>query len=225
MPSGIAHTVQDGESAESIAASQHIPLTRVWNASENKDLKSLRHDDPHILNPGDTLFVPPVVLKHLPGDTNRRHVFISPAPKSKLMLQIRRFGKPRANLSYVLEIKDADGKKTLQNHTDSNGNIEADISPCAESATLSLGTGEEKISYQLFLRGVHPLSETTGWQARLVNLGYPVGKVDGQPLRRSQASLCAFQDDQKLKPASGLDKDSGKPPQATQDSLKKAHGC
>ncbi len=207
-------TLKDGQSVESIAAAIGLPIETIWNAPENRALRELR-GDPHVVNPGDKLFVPPTAPKTYTFETGKRHQVVIPTVKSKLQLQFKHEGKPRAFQPYVLKI---DGGKEKTDKTDDQGKMETEISALAKTATISVGQGKDQVSYTLELRGLHPTSVTTGWQARLHNLGYSVGKVDGQPGRRSEAALCAFQEDQKKQP-------TGKPDQDTQDKLKELRGC
>jgi hypothetical protein len=217
MGNGTNHTIKDGESAESVAASHGLPVRRVWDAAENATLRKARDDVPDILNPGDNLFVPTPDPKILERDTDKRHTFKVFYPKSKLRLQILKYGELRQNIPYVLIV---DGHEIKRDQTDANGLIEAEISAIAKSATVKLGTDQDRIVYHLHLRGVHPVSEPLGWQARLSNLGYPIGKLHKEATRTSLASLCAFHDHQRLKVDGEPDKD-----QPAREKLKFRHGC
>jgi peptidoglycan hydrolase-like protein with peptidoglycan-binding domain len=58
----------------------------------------------------------------------------------------------------------------------------------------------------------------SGAQGRLLNLGYPVGPIDGKLGPRTRAALRQFQTDMKLQPVSGELDDQ------TKKALVKAHG-
>jgi hypothetical protein len=209
------HVIEDGESAESVAARYGLPLAKLWDYGGNAELKKKRQD-PHLLHPGDVLQIPPLALKSESLATGQRHKITVNSPKSKLALQFKKYGKPRADLRYVLTV---DGKELKKGKTDGDGKVVAEVPALARAATLLLGEGTEQVSYKLKLRGIHAAAEVSGWEGRLANLGYPVGKVDDTASRESEAALWAFQHVQKLEAP------SGKADQATRDKLKEVYGC
>jgi LysM repeat protein len=217
MSDAHTHTVKDGESVESIAANSGLPLDKIWSLSENEKLRNKRKD-PHILNPGDKLAVPATKPLTFDRATGQTHEFSVQVPKSKLKLQLKKHGEPRANQPCELVV---DGFKMPPLTTDGSGNLEAEIPAKAHAATLTVGTGKEQVLYKLQLRGIHPIAEPTGWQARLHNLGYPVD-VDGDGVgNMSYAALCLFQeskDPKKLPPTGKLDDD-------TKNKLEQRYGC
>jgi hypothetical protein len=216
MSEAKTHTVLDGESVESIAANYGLPLDAIWGLSENKDLHD-RRKDPHILRPGDRLAIPATTPLTYQRPIDQKHEFVVQVPKSKLKLQLKKLGEPRANQSCILTV---DGKQTPVT-TDGQGNIEVPISGTAKNARLVVGTGTDQVTYELKLRGIHPSSVITGWQARLHNLGYPVD-VDGDATgSMSQAALCLFQEAQKPKKLPA----TGKPDDDTRTKLEEGYGC
>lgn len=216
MSEAETHTVIDGESVENIAANYGLPLDAIWGLSENQDLRD-RRKDPHILRPGDKLAIPATTPLTYQRAIDQKHELVVQVPKSKLKLQLKKLGQPRANQSCVLIV---DGKQTTET-TDGQGNLEVPISGKAKKARLIVGTGNDQITYDLKLRGIHPTSATTGWQARLHNLGYPVD-VDGDATgAMSQAALCLFQEAQKPQKLPA----TGKPDDDTRAKLEESYGC
>jgi len=209
------HKVSHSESAESVAAAHGLPVSTVWDAPENEKLKSLRKD-PHILHEGDEVFLPPWDPKVEKLATNQCHVVVVNTPKSKLRLRLLKHGQPRKNQPFELTV---DGKLVTKGQIDGSGNLEAEISASATSASVTVGDAHDKITYDLDLHFLSPLTEPVGWQARLANLGYPVPSIEPLPSRSGSASLYAFQTDQKMKDP------NGEPDAPTRDKLKEIYGC
>ncbi len=210
---GDHHVVKQGESVNSVAAlCGHLPDT-IWNAPENRDLKKLRKD-PHILMPGDRLFVPALEPKTVSVASGSLHRFAVQRPRARLKVQIVEGGKPRANEPFVLVV---DGNTELSGTTDGDGWVDQPLPPLARVASLTVGDGDAAISYRLLLRALDPVTEVSGVQARLRNLGYGEVPLDGEMGPATVAALCAFQRDHSLDV-------TGKPDQATQDELVAQHG-
>ncbi len=214
MSDATTHRVVDGESVESIAANCGLNTNDIWNLSENKALRDLRKD-PDILSPGDKLAVPATKPLEFRRPTGQTHDLVVTVPKSKLRLQLKLRGQPRANLPCLLFV---DGQQ-IPLTTDGEGKLETTISAKAKKARLVVDPkGKQPVTYQLLLRGIHPTSVATGWQGRLHNLGYPVD-VDGEATgAMSQAALSLFQEKQKLTPNGTADDD-------TKAKLEELHGC
>jgi hypothetical protein len=173
---GDYHVVKQGESVDSIAAlCGHVPDT-IWNAAENRDLKSQRRD-PHILMPGDRLFVPPVEPKTVSVATGSLHRFTVQRPRARLKVQIVEAGKPRANEPFALVV---DRNTHLSGTTDGDGWVDQPLPPLARMANLTVGEGEAAVTYRLLLRALDPVTEVSGVQARLRNLGYGEVPLDGE---------------------------------------------
>ena len=63
---------------------------------------------------------------------------------------------------------------------DGDGVIEQPIPPGVTQAKLTLGEGDEEEVFTLQIGHVDPIDTDSGIQARLNNLGYPCGSVDGK---------------------------------------------
>jgi N-acetylmuramoyl-L-alanine amidase len=209
---GAYHDVAQGESAESIAAAVGHLVDTVWNAPENASLKSLRKD-PHVLMPGDRIFVPPLQPKTFQVRAGAAKRFQVTRPPSRLRLRLLKDGNPRANEPFVLTVDGVEDRGT----TDGDGRIDRPLPARAERATLAVGEGEARVEYRLQLRALDPATETSGLQARLANLGFDVGPVDGEIGARTRAALAAFQQEQGLQV-------TGDPDDATRDRLQQQHG-
>jgi hypothetical protein len=123
-------------------------------------------------------------------------------------------GQPRGNEEYRLVIDD---KLTLTGISDGEGWIEVQIPPNAAQGKLTIGGDPLEPAYTLDLGGLDPITEPTGLQQRLHNLGFhcdATGRMDDATC----AALSVFQQ------AEGQDV-TGKPNRATLDKLKKRSGC
>lgn len=209
---GSHHEVEQGESVESVAAATgHAPET-IWDAPENRELKAKR-PDPHLLLPGDRLFVPPVKPTTFKVPTGSPASFVGKRPGSRLRLQVVEEGKPRASEKYLLVV---DGVE-IRGTTDGDGWVEQPMDPRTRKAHLTVGEGERVLALELLLRALDPVEEVSGQQGRLRNLGYDVGPADGQLDGRTRAALAAFQ------AARGLQV-TGTADAATRDELVAQHG-
>lgn len=205
--------IRQGQCVSSVADQSHVPSKTIWNAPENTDLKQ-RRMDPNILMPGDELFIPELQTRKDAGATEQRHTFQVSNEKVALKLRIFDEGEPRANEPYVLQID----MELIEGHTDEEGQLEQAIPPQAERAVLRLGKDEMAEDYILKLGHCDPLSVITGIQARLKNLGYYGGLVDGAIGKHTKQALGEFQHDHDLKVTSQID-------EATRNQLKSEHGC
>ena len=182
------HEVQQGECMESIAEKHGFFWETLWNHSENAELKDLRQD-PNVLLPGDVVQIPEKTEKEEDCATGELHRFLRKGVPAVLRLRLLRGGAPRAGVPFVLEV---DGQ-SYSGTTDDEGRLEHSIPPNAMEGKLIVGEGEEQEEYPLELGAVDPIDEMTGVQARLNNLGYACGEVDGTLNDTTREALEKFQ--------------------------------
>lgn len=206
------YEVRPGDCASSIAYRHGLTWKKVWNHPANAQLKGLR-GNPNILCPGDRLYIPERELKHHPSATDRRHRFVRKGVPETLSLTLRREGKPLAGEPYTLHV----GAVKHSGTTDSQGRVQVPIVPDAESAMLIVGRGDAAQAYELRLGHVDPVSEISGVQARLRNLGYDCGALDGRRSETLAQAVRAFQE------AAGLQA-TGQIDEATRRALVREHG-
>jgi len=119
--------------------------------------------------------------------------------------------KPRANEPYILQIDD----KIISGNTNNEGMVETAIPPNARNAKLTFGKEQEV--YFLNIGHLDPVEETTGVQARLNNLGFTCGKVDGKLGTKTESALKTFQKKYNLTESGKIDDD-------TKNKLRDSHG-
>jgi hypothetical protein len=207
------YEVQQGDCIESIAFEHGHFWETIWNHPDNQQLKSLRRD-PNVLLAGDKVFVPDLRPKDESGATEQRHSFKRKGVPSKLRIVLKdENDQPRADVPYTLEI---DGQ-LFSGQTDGQGGLQHRIPPDAKQGKLTIGTGDEAEEHELQLGHIDPITEVSGVQARLNNLGFDSGAIDGELGPQTKDAIRAFQAEYGL-PV------TGEPDQATRDKLKEEHG-
>jgi hypothetical protein len=149
----------------------------------------------------------------LSAATERRNRFRRKGILDMLDVVVKRGGKPRSGVPYVLDV---DGKLT-KGTTDGQGHIRVPISPAARSGKITVGDPPDLEELLLELGRPDPVTETSGLQWRLNNLGYDCGPADGVMTEETIAAIKAFQTDAGLEP-------TGTPDGPTQDALVEKHG-
>jgi hypothetical protein len=141
-------------------------------------------------------------------------------PLNMRWFRIKLIQKDKVLDNYLFELKTNDEQYCFSATTDGRGIYEVKIPDTIQTATLNF----EDISIDLILEKDFPSAQTIrGAQARLNNLGYEPGPVDGSSGKRTKAALKAFQRNhpeanQSVAPSGELD-------QKTQDDLKSDYGC
>lgn len=232
MSGGKQHTAQQGESVESIAhAAGHIWET-VWNHPDNAALRQLRRS-PHVLLPGDVVFVPPLTAREVERPTGQQHPFHRKGVPSRLKVRFLVDDKPRASAAYVFIV---DGKREKEGQTDGDGLLDEPVSPLARRVEVHFPadpppeagepgdfdeqgpdiiheprpakpaeTEDDAVVYTFELRHLDPTTEISGLQGRLRHLGYVISAPSGTLDPRSEEALRAFQTDKGLEVTGELD--------------------
>jgi len=207
-----AHTVRQGECISSIAERYGLFPETVWEAPENRDLKTKR-GDPNILAPGDVVVIPDKRLKEESGGTEKRHRFRKKGVPARLRFVVSAGDVVPAGTPWVLETEST----TLEGETDSDGAIEIVVPVDARRGTLTVGdSGLNRLVFPLAFGALDPITELSGVQGRLMNLGYGcevTGELDGE----TQAAIAAFQEEQEIEATGDLD-------EATRSALGDVYG-
>ena len=204
------YTVKQGDCISSIAEQHGFSPDKIWDHPDNANLKEKRKDQ-NILFPGDVVFVPDKEDKEESGATEQRHRFRKKGVPAQIRLKVLDENQPRANQSYTLEV---DGV-LFSGVTDSEGNLEHVIPPDAKKGKLLIG--EEQDEYLLNLGQIDPIDTITGLQARLNNLGFYYGAMDGVMGTETEAAIREFQKTYDLE-------ESGTADTVMQNKLLEVHG-
>jgi hypothetical protein len=211
---GSQHQVVQGESTESIAADNGHFWQTLWNHPQNADLKKLRKD-PHILFPGDVIYVPPLRPREEAAPTTRRTTFKRKGIPSNFKVRFLDDGKPRAGAAYVLTIDDG---SPIKGATDGDGTVAHSVSPDAQTATVHFVDDTPDIVFTFSLRYLNPVDTPSGMRERLRNLGYPAGPPGDDVDLPLEGALALFQEEHGL-PA------TGEGDAKTQQKLTEIHKC
>jgi hypothetical protein len=192
----------------------------IYDHPENAELRK-RRPNPDILRPGDEIYIPDFEPQPFSCVTDQVHKFSVPATKMLLQLTIKdSFDEPVKNARY--ELKLAFGPM-LKGKTSDAGVLQEKIPIGTESAQLTIE--ERGISTMLHIGHLDPVKEpiertavAKGVQARLNNLGYDCGDVDGIIGVRTKAALKRFQAD-----VMGRKHPDGEPDHQTLDKLVEHH--
>jgi len=187
------HTVKQGECLVRIAAQYGFRDYRViYDHPNNQEFKKKR-PNPNLIYPGDVIYIPDKEPKTESVATGKAHEFQVPAPARMLRIVVEDLdGKQVASTPYELEIEG----QQFTGVTTAAGLIEQPIDPEAETGALTLG----RYVWPLAIAHLNPVDDTpddgvSGIQARLSNLGYDPGPIDGILGPRTEAAITAFQAD------------------------------
>ncbi|MEZ4329402.1 MAG: peptidoglycan-binding domain-containing protein [Polyangiales bacterium] len=215
------HEIRQGQDVQAIAwAYGRTDWQTIWNDSNNDKLREAC-PEPNVLMPGMRLYIPKDESEPQTLAMNQRHEFVIEVPVVRLHVRFTLEGEPRANEAYVLYLE---GEEPREGTTDGDGVLDEPIPIHAASAVVSFATpdAEEHSSsddnhessedsteyrdiYKLRLGHLNPTTDVTGAQDRLGNLGYSVGRHDGQIGPRTRDALTAFQHQQGLETSGQLD--------------------
>lgn len=212
----IRHVVKRGECLSKIARQHGFRSHRtIYDHPDNAALRAKR-PNPDLLFPGDVVVIPTRELREETIATTRTHHFVVRRQTKILRLKLLMPDlSPLAGEPYVLTVG---AREPIQGVTSGDGSLEHEVSLGDSHAILEIADRE----LLLHLGALNPIRDTpddgvSGAQARLVNLGYAPGPIDGKAGRRTRAALTMFQHEH------GLDV-TGKPDAPTLGRLEKEHG-
>lgn len=205
------YTIQQGDHLSSVAAKLGFADYRtIWDHPKNADLKKKRQN-PNVLFPGDTVYIPDKQVKKEQCATGRLHRFLTRVEKLKLRLTLKGVdGRPIANTPCELTVDGGLYKLT----SDADGHIDAEVPRAAESGEMRLLDTIVPVK----IGHLDPVDQTTGALARLANLGYYRGSQAPVDEAELLSAIEEFQCDNDLTV-------NGQCDGATLAKLKEAHGC
>jgi N-acetylmuramoyl-L-alanine amidase len=213
------HVVQQGDCLASIAKKYgFVDWNTIYNDELNVDFRKKR-PNPHVLLPGDRLIIPDKKTKNESRPTAMLHTFQLARKEIRLRIVVRDIdGVPLGGKKYKLTVEGEVHEGVLPD----DALLDEPIPPDALEGELRVWCEDDfpdfADTWMLKLGHLDPVEDLTGVQARLNNLGYDCGPVDGKDGPRTQAAVRAFQRDH------GLDID-GIPGPKTQAALKGEYTC
>jgi hypothetical protein len=209
------HVVQQGECLTSIARKHGVAdCDALYQHPQNEALRQ-RRPSPHQLAPGDEVFVPEREDAKVELRTGKPVKLVATLPRRELKLVLHGAGgAPLANEPFTVEA----GEELIGGTTDGDGMLTASVPGGAMlSRVFSAG-----FNWDVKLGSLDPMKDApgdgaAGAQARLANLGYYAGRIDGKWGAETTAALHAFQRRHGLDPTGTLDAD-------TRAKLEEVHG-
>ena len=205
------YRVRQGDCLVSIAWRHgHAPDT-IWDHPGNRTVKEAR--EPTVLMPGDRLHIPEIEPRAESCSTERRHSFRRKGARPKLSVRFIFRGEPRADQPYRVNIP---GQEIARGNLDGDGRLEEVLPFAARRVTVIVGESGFEETYAFDVGGLDPVTEVSGLQERLLNLGYPCSQ-EGELDDGTRAALEQFQRDRGLEATGESDDD-------TRRALLDAHG-
>jgi hypothetical protein len=206
------HVTKKGECISSIAFNHGFFIDTIWNHEKNEELRQKR-ENPYILLEGDLVFIPEKVKKvEIVSIDKRNHFRLKKVPEILHIQLLDEDDKPITNESYEIEIVG----KVYKGTTDQYGVIIQYIMPNVSEVNVMIGKTGEKFR---FLTGnLDPWDTITGMQARLNNLGFACGPVDGDKGIITESIFYEYCDRNNNLDDSDIDKDK------MINSIRKQHG-
>lgn len=215
---GKIHIVKQGEYLAKIAKNYGFNNWRtIYDHPDNIEFREKR-PNPNIIYPGDKIVIPDKMVKEESEKTEQRHKFHFKVERLWLRIVVKDLDdQPLANIAYKLVVDNLN----FEDVTNDEGLLEHKIPVGVDSGALHIN----EWALPLKIGHLDPIEEVRGWQARLDNLGYYGGPIDGKihddkgkllPFLKS--AIEEFQLDNKLKVDGimGLE---------TIKKLKQVHGC
>jgi N-acetylmuramoyl-L-alanine amidase len=210
------HVVVQGETLSAIARKYGVASWRaIYEHADNADFRAKR-PNPNIIYPGDELFVPGAEEEE-PYRTGARYTF--QAQTQRLQLRMQDFGGDAlAGKKYQLSFNG----ETREGTTADDGAIDEKITSSTTKAELLVFLDDEpdgaKLNWKLDIDHLDPIAELSGIQARLNNLCFDSGPVDGIMGPLTKSGVKAFQERYELVV-------DGIPDRNTKAKLEEIHGC
>jgi hypothetical protein len=206
-PMGTRRVIQQGECLSAIATKYGFATYRaLYDHPENASLRWLR-PNPNVIFPGDVVFIPDKEPKTRSCATTRQHNFVLHRTTVRLRLVLEDDkGVVLADRPYVLTVDGAEHR----GRTSPDGMLDVQISARATRGELWIWPGGTEGPtggevFALALGALDPVEEVTGVQARLNNIGYHCGNIDGLIGPATRRALRDFQAHQGLDPSGAVD--------------------
>ena len=187
------HRVAQGECLSAIAHRYGLPgWKKLWQHPKNAPLRNKRKS-PHVLLPGDEVAVPSLDVYEIVRPTDATHrIVVKRAPRARVKLHLLDARRaPVVDGNYQLWANDelvAEGR--IQ-----DGNVECELGVQVRDVDLVARVGGQTVRRRLHLAALDPHDALSGLQARLSNLGYYEGEIDGQESEMLARAVAEFRAD------------------------------
>lgn len=195
VKSASMHHVQPGECGAKIAAMYGFFPETVWNDSRNASLRATRKSL-YILAPDDQLTIPSLRQKSISVPSSTAVVLKRRGVPEQLKVRfVDCMELPRAGLPFMLTAHLPQGVviAPVEGRTDEDGFLLAMIPPESTHVDILLRDRGRVEDYTLEIGFIAPEGDVRGWQARLNNLGFFCGAIDGEYGSRTRQAVMEFQ--------------------------------
>ncbi|MAO90314.1 MAG: hypothetical protein CMM78_09215 [Rhodospirillaceae bacterium] len=211
------HAVQPGETTDSLAETYGHFWKTIWTHPDNAVLVSARNDR-NVLLQGDQVFIPDKRPKSESRPTDLIHRFVRKGVPARIKLRaLAPDGTPLTNCDYILRV----GTRRYEGKSDADGIIDQSVAPSAQTGQLTVYPAQEdmpkELHWSLTIGSLQPVDTVLGIQARLQNLGYDPGALDGQLGPATRKAIGYFRLRNNLPDGTAAD-------QQFVDALEKQHG-
>lgn len=215
---GTVHTIEKSDHLSAIAEQYGFARFQIiWDDPANASLREKRKT-PDVLMEGDQVTIPDKTLKTVSASTGQTHTYVISKERLDLRLRVQDLaGRALVGTPCNLDVE-GEASSTA---TNGDGIVDQQIPRTAKKGKLKL----TEVAFDIDIGRLDPIEEESGWQARLVNLGYLEKAVgDNRPeygrLRKQEllAAIEEFQCDRGL-PL------TGKMDDVTRAALSEVHGC
>ncbi|VUD46700.1 hypothetical protein TDB9533_00876 [Thalassocella blandensis] len=215
------HTVKQGDTLSKIARQYgYFDYRKIYDHPDNEDFRELR-DNPNVLFPGDKIVIPDKEAEVATLATSSTHTFQLLTPQQdKLSIKLQNiYGNAWDGKKAKLTL----GDQVIEQVLDDSGVISVEIIDDSQDCGfielyLDEESDEPTEKIEIKINHLDPVTENTGIQARLKNLGYDCGPIDGKIGKITKECIEAFQADNELV----VDGIAGP---NTQAKLKELYGC
>jgi hypothetical protein len=167
----------------------------------------------YLLKTGDMIWIPDEPPEHrwfsVSRGTSVKFVYSKAKRPFKILLRYPN-GDPVKSQPFVLTVENT----RVEGKTDSAGMLDIQVPFTATQAELTVDGYKKKLE----IGALEPLHTAKGYQARLRNLGYATGPLDGIVGAKTRAAIRAFQRDAELDQSGRMNDD-------TLQALGARHGC
>jgi N-acetylmuramoyl-L-alanine amidase len=188
------YTVAQGDCLSSISKKFGFSDWRtIYNHASNAEFRRLR-PNPNLIYPGDQVFIPDSDTKTEPAATDAWHDF--KVEGQKTFVRVRMLDGDMTTLSGKKYRMEYDGK-CIEGTLSDSGLVEEEVAADCADAKLTLflddDTSRPGVLWDVRLGHLDPVDKPTGIQARLRNLGFNPGPIDGIIGPLTQAAIRGFQ--------------------------------
>jgi len=222
------YVIQPRDTVLTIALMHEVEVNAIKDHPKNAEVFQEKERDPHMLAPGEILYIPPPeppVPQVSPKASNQ---FVAKVATVHLHLCFQSEEGALENEPFIIDgpaelltEKRTDKDKPLEGKLDKDGKISLKVPALTRCFVIEFP--ERHIAHEVWVGGLDPADERTGINARLLHLGYlPVDQEIADPFFfeteiAEQTTLRSFQEAFLLEPSGFVDS-------PTKDALINEHG-